>query len=820
MIKNYLKIAWRNLQRQPGFTLLNMLGLAIGMAGFLFLVIYIRDELSYDNFFSKADQIYRVALDRKYPDRSRQYAIIPHSYAEAMKAEYPGIKETTRLFYFGPANQLLRKGQETFREDLIIGADSTFFEVFDLPLLLGKPEQALTDRNALVLTESMAEKYFGPNWSSQNIIGEVIERVQNEEDYVVSGVCADMPSNSHIEFDFLRASSGLDFLQGDQNFLSFSAMTYLLLDEQTDPALLERQFPDLVVKYASGQILNHFGVDYATYQNQGNGYVYTLDNLQDIYLDSKLEGEIKVPGSRDRLYFFSMIALLIIVIAGINFVNLSTARSAGRAREVGIRKTLGSERGQLITQFLAEAVLISSLAAIVAGVLVGLALPWFNDLTEKDFSRALLLSPFYIGILVSLALATGLASGLYPAFFISSFRPLEVLQGRLLQNTKGGGLRNVLVVGQFAISIFLIVATILIYQQLRYTQNKALGFSKESLITLQNTGGLTSQQSETFLHQMQDLPGVVAASGCSAVPGQFYFGVSFKPPGADEMTTGSGLVVGEQYVNCMQMDLVAGREFSTDFADSLSLIVNEAAVREMGLEDPIGQRLTTSDGWLSPDPDNPAVYRIVGVLQDYHFQSLHHDISPLFLVHADRGGAAGVTPQISVRLQAGNPQGTLAQIEGLWRQHQPDVPLSYLFMDREWAKLYTQEATARKVFILFTVLAIIIACLGLFGLAAYLVEKRRKEISIRKVLGATTTGIVQLLSRDFLKLVVVALIIASPLAYYFMDQWLQNFAYRISIAWWVFVVAGGLALFIAFITVGLQSIKAALANPVNALKNE
>lgn len=820
MIKNYLKIAWRNLQRQPGFTLLNMLGLAIGMAGFLFLVIYIRDELSYDSFFSKADQIYRVALDRKYPDRSRQYAIIPHSYAEAMKSEYPGVKETCRLFYFGPANQLLRKDQQTFREDRIIGADSTFFEVFDLPMLVGKPDQALIDRNALVLTESMAQKYFGPNWSNQNIVGEVIERIQNDEDYVVSGVCADMPSNSHIEFDFLRSASGLDFLQGDQNFLSFSAMTYLVLDEQTDPALLERQFPDLVVKYASGQILNHFGVDYATYQDQGNGYVYTLHNLQDVYLDSKLEGEIKVPGSRDRLYFFSMIALLIIVIAGINFVNLSTARSAGRAREVGIRKTLGSERSQLITQFLAEAVLISSLAAIVAGVIVGLALPWFNDLTEKDFSRMLLLTPFYIGLLVSLALATGMASGLYPAFFISSFRPLEVLQGRLLQNTRGGGLRNVLVIGQFAISIFLIVATVLIYQQLRYTQNKALGFSKESLITLQNTGGLTPQQSETFLNQMQDLPGVMAASGCSAVPGQFYFGISFKPPGAEEMTTGSGLVVGEQYVDCMQMDLVAGREFSTDFADSLSLIVNEAAVREMGLDDPIGQRLTTADGWLNPDPDNPAVYRIVGVLKDYHFQSLHHDISPLFLVHADRGGGAGVTPQISVRLEAGNPQNTLTQIEGLWRQLQPNVPLSYLFMDREWAKLYTQEATARKVFILFTVLAIIIACLGLFGLAAYLVEKRRKEISIRKVLGATTSGIVQLLSKDFLKLVVIALVIASPLAYYFMDQWLQNFAYRISIAWWVFVLAGGLALLIAFITVGLQSIKAALANPVNALKNE
>ncbi len=471
MIKNYLKIAWRNLQRQPGFTLLNMLGLAIGMAGFLFLVIYIRDELSYDSFFSNSDRIYRVALDRQYPDRSRQYAVIPHSYAKAMKEEYPGIEETCRLISFGPANELLRIDQEIYREDNIIGADSTFFELFDLPLLLGEADKVLTDPNGLVLTESMAQKYFGPNWASQNILGEAIERVQNEDNYVVTGVCADMPHNSHIGFDFLRSAGGFEFLQGDDNYLSFSAMTYLMLDGQTDPALLESQFPDLVVKYASGPVLNHFGVDYATYQQQGNGYKYTLDALPDVYLDSELEGEIKVPGSRSRIYFFSLIALLIIIIAGINFVNLSTARSAGRAREVGIRKTLGSERGQLITQFLAEAVLISTLAAVIAGVIVGLALPWFNDLTEKSFSRILLVSPYYIGLLASLALLTGVASGLYPAFFISSFKPLEVLQGRLLQNTKGGGLRNVLVVGQFAISIFLIVATILIYQQLRYTQN-------------------------------------------------------------------------------------------------------------------------------------------------------------------------------------------------------------------------------------------------------------------------------------------------------------------------------------------------------------
>ncbi|MEL7221783.1 MAG: FtsX-like permease family protein, partial [Bacteroidota bacterium] len=621
-------------------------------------------------------------------------------------------------------------------------------------------------------------------------------------------------------FDFLVSSSSFNFLRGEPNYLSFSAMTYLLLDAKAKPEQLEAQFPDMVTKYASGPVLNNFGVDYATYQEQGNGYVYSLQNLPDIYLDSNLEAEIKAPGSRDRIYFFSLIALLIIVIAGINFVNLSTAYSTGRAREVGIRKTLGSDKKQLVFQFLSESLLISMMAAVVAGVVVAAALPWFNDLTEKTFVREILLTPSYLLTLVGLAILTGLASGFYPAVFISAFKPMEVLRGKLMANTKGVGLRNVLVVCQFAISIFLIVATILIYQQLKYTQDKALGFNKESLITVQNTNGLTAQQSETFLRQVEDVPGVVAASACNSVPGQYYFGISFKAPGAAEMTTGSGLVIGENYASCLRMELVDGREFSYDFNDSTSVLINQAAAREMNLQDPVGKTLTTRDGWLNPDPENPTVYTIVGVLEDYHFQSLHHSISPLFFVHKRAGNNTGVTPQVSVRLAEGNPQQTLAQIEGIWRQFQPDVPLSYLFMDREWAKLYTQEATARRVFILFTILAIIIACMGLFGLAAYLVEKRRKEISIRKVLGASTPGIVQLLSKDFLRLVMIALIIASPLAYYAMQSWLENFAYRIDISGLVFVLAGGLAIGIAFLTVGLQSIRAALANPVDALKNE
>lgn len=819
MLQNYLKIAWRNLQRKPGFTLLNIFGLAIGMACFTLILMYIQDEVSYDGFHSEGDQIYRVALDRKYPDRSRQYALIPQSYAEAMQEEYPVVEETCRLLYFGPANSIFRLGDQTYRENDITWSDSTFFDFFDIPLLKGDAQTVLTKPYSVVLTESIAEKYFGADWKNKQVIGEVIERVQNDDDYTVTGVMADVPHNSHLKFDFLVSSNSLQFLRGEPNFLSFSSMTYLKLQEGADSRVLEAQFPDLVTKYASGQVLTQFGVDYPTYQANGNGYVYTLQNIQDIYLDSKLEGEFKPPGSRSRIYFFSVIALLIIVIAGINFVNLSTAYSSGRAREVGIRKTLGSARQQLMAQFLTEAILISSLSAIAAGLLVALVIPRFNALTEKLFVASTLLTPSYLGVLTGLALLTGLAAGFYPAIFISSFKPMEVLRGKLLANTKGIGLRNVLVVFQFGISIFLVAATILIYQQLNYTENKSLGFDKESLVSLQNTGGFTAQQTTTFLQQIRDLPGVEAASGCNSMPGQFYFGVSFKPPGADEMTTGSGLVVGEDFAQCMKMELVQGREFSKEFMDTLSVLVNEAAVREMGLEDPLGTRLTSSDDFLTPNPEEPLQYTIVGVLKDYHFQSLHHEISPLYLVNDQRGFNPGVNNLVSVRLGAGNPQAALQQIERIWTRFQPDVPFAYSFMDQEWANLYVQERQARKVFILFTVLAIIIACLGLFGLAAYMVEKRRKEISIRKVLGASAPGIIQLLSQDFLKLVVIAMIIASPVAYYFIDQWLQDFAYRINIQWWVFVIAGGLAVLIALLTVGFQSLRAALANPVENLRD-
>ncbi|MDX1408456.1 MAG: FtsX-like permease family protein, partial [Saprospiraceae bacterium] len=443
-----------------------------------------------------------------------------------------------------------------------------------------------------------------------------------------------------------------------------------------------------------------------------------------------------------------------------------------------------------------------------------------NEVTGKSFAPAHLLGGGYIGLLLLVSIIAGMLSGLYPAFALSAFRPVQVLRGKVMQSTRGVGLRNVLVVFQFGISVFLIISTILVYKQWVYTQNKDLGFNKEYLVTLQGAGGMTPQQSETFKQEIRQLAGVTAVSGCNSQPGQQFFGMSFRPKGANETTTGSGILIDEGYVECMDMQIVSGRSFSDDFSDTLSILVNEAAVREMELDDPIGAQVVSQDEFLNPDPDEPSWYTIVGVIQDYHFQSLHHTISPLFLIHNQRGFNPGVDNQISVRMQADAITGTLQDIERIWKKFEAEQPFRYAFLDQEWANLYTSELTTRKLSSLFSLIAIFIACLGLLALAAFTAERRTKEIGIRKVLGASVLNIVRLLTRDFLRLVLLGILVAAPVAWYIMNNWLENFAYRISIGWGVFVLAAILAILIAFLTVSYQSIRAALTNPVKSLRSE
>lgn len=811
MLKSYLKIALRHLLRHKSYSIINILGLAVGVACCVLILLFVQDELGYDSWTDKSDQIYRMALERNYPGRSTSYAIIPHSYAETVKDEFPEVEDATRLLSF-PGSLVLKVDGEVYEEENAVWADSNFFEIFTLPLLRGEVKNVLNKPNTVVLTEATAKRYF----NDTDPIGKVLDIPNNDNDLVVTGVCANVPPNTHFKFDMVRSASSMNFLE-QENYISFAAYTYFVLNKNADPKQVEAKMPDLVTKYASGPVQRQFGVSYEEYQKAGNGYRYFLQPLQEIYLSSRLEAELKPPGSKNRVYIFTVIALFILLIACINFMNLSTARSAERAKEVGIRKTLGSLKGQIAGQFLLEAGLISLIGTVLAIGLLYFMIPIFNDITGKALNFGQVISWTSIPMFLLFALIVGVVAGSYPAMVLSSFKPIAVLRGKLLSTSHGINLRNGLVVFQFMISVILIIGTIVVYNQLRFMQTKELGFNEEHVVTVKGAFALQNQ-TETFKNQVLDLASVKSVGGCNAMPGGQFFGVSFRKEGENEAVTGRGLIVDEDYMDCMQMEMMQGRAYSKDFQDSLSVVLNEAAVNELGYDDPVGKRLTSPDNFLNPEEGQTSMFTIVGVVKDFHFQSLHQEIEPLFFVHNKFSQrTSGI---ISVRIQPPDFPATISQIEQIWMQFVPDQPFRFSFFDSDLNMLYQAEQTAQKVFGLFAVLAIFIACMGVLGLAAYITQQRTKEIGIRKVLGASAFNIVTLLSKDFLKLVLVALVIASPIAWYAANSWLEDFAYRIDVSWWIFILAGVLAIVITLLTVSFQTVKAALLNPVKTLKYE
>jgi putative ABC transport system permease protein len=811
MLKNYFKIAGRHLLRNKSFSIINILGLAIGMACFLVIFLYVKGELGYDAFHEKGDRIYRMVLDRKYPGRNTEYAAIPHSYAISAKLEYPEIEESCRIFKF-PGTILLKKGAEVFEEKERMWADSNFFNVFSFNLIKGDPNEVLKQPNTAVLTESMAKKYFG----NEDPIGKVLEIPQNNNGLIVTGLCKDVPFNSHVDFDIVMSASTLNNFIQQPNHTGFDSYTYFLLKPGTNPKNIEAKFPDLVTKYASGEILRNFGVSYEEYQKSGNGYVYTLQPIKDIYLHSNLEGELKPAGSLTRVYIFTVIAIFILFIAIINFMNLATARSAERAKEVGIRKTLGSGKNEIAGQFLIEAITISLISAVLALGILQFLVPLFNEISGKSISLMTFANWTYPVLFVVGAVLIGLLSGSYPAFVLTSFKPLEVLKGKLFSTQKGAFLRNSLVVIQFVISVVLIIATIVVFRQLEFIQSKELGFDKENIIKIKGGFGLDMQKTQTFKEELRRMNGVAAVGSCNSNPGNQYFGVSFRAAGENEKLTGRQLVIDDEYIDCMGMEIVEGRGFSKAFADSNSVILNETALKAMAITDPIGKQVFSND--FSPQGNEEEAFTIVGIIKDFHFQSLHRNIEPLFLVNPS--GNQGVNVFINVRIKPNNFSSSIGLIEDKWKTFAPEQPFRFSFMDSDLNALYEAEQTSKRVFGLFSLLAIFIACIGLLGLAAYITQRRTKEIGVRKVIGASTMQIVGLLSKDFLKLVFVALIIATPIAWFGMNRWLQDFAFAISISWWIFALAGIIAIGIAFLTVSFQSIKAAMANPINALKDE
>ena len=808
MFKNYLKIAIRNLLKNKIYSGITILGLSLGFICCMLIMLQVRDELSYDKFIPNHEQIHRVVLERIYPDHRSFYAIIPDSYSEVMASEINGVEESVRLFSFGNSN-IVEVGDQKIEESNLIAADSNFYRVFDFKLIQGTSENALREPNTVVLTESTANRIFpgiNPVGQSLKLFG---------QDYAVSAVMEDVPENSHLKMDYIFSSTSFPGL-AQENFTGFSAYTYLKINPDVDPNEVENKIPILVEKYAAGQIERDLGVSFAEYTKAGNGYRYFLQPVADIHLHSNLEAEMRPNGNYLYVYIFICIAIFILVLACINFVNLATARSAERAKEVGVRKAMGSARRQIIIQFLLEAIVLTFISLLIGIVLVGFALPFFNQLAEKslriDFAFVLISLPFLIGF----GLAIGLLAGYYPAFHISKLNTISILKGKLQAKSGGNWLRNGLVVFQFAIAIILISGTLIINKQINFIQSTSLGFERENVLILDRIGN--QENKAGIKSEIEKLSEVLAVGLSSSLPGKGTVGVQFTVPGERDVFTGKGISGDEEFLEVLQIQAISGRVFDKSFNDSLSLILNQEAVKVFfGDVDPLGKKLLINN---NVDGENiPVELTIVGVVDNFNFESLHTQVTPLAVFHS-KNPVFGFQNFLAIRFAGSDQADLLSKVEGIWGDFSDSSPMAYSFLDADLAELYQNERVSGQILGVFSILAIIIACIGLFGLAAYTAFLRTKEIGVRKVLGASVGSIVILLSINFAKLVGLAFLIAVPIAWYAMDSWLESFAFKIDPGLWVFGLAGLMTLTIALATVSYQAIAAAIVNPVKSLKSE
>jgi putative ABC transport system permease protein len=803
MFKNYLTIALRNLTRHKGYTFINVLGLTVGLACFLLIALYVKDELSYDRHHAHADRIYRVTRDWVGKDGtvSLHLGHVAPPFGPLLKGEFGELEQVVRLLGTSPT---VNYGENTFNEENVFFAEENVFKVFTFRVTRGNPDRALADPFTVMLSRPVAEKYF----KGENPVGKVL-RFNNQFPLTVSGVFEPLPPQSHFHPQMLLSFKTLedDRIYGKEglrtNFGNNSFATYLLLPPGYDAGRLAARLPAFIDKHVT---------------NDGDKpskwtRLY-LQKLTDIHLRSHLDSEIEANGDINYIYIFSAIGVLVLLIACINYMNLATARSAGRAREVGLRKVIGARRSQLVGQFLSESAVLTGVALVLALLLAVALLPALNDFAGKSLTFRSLLDGPVVAIVVALAVVTGLAAGSYPAFFLASFQPVKVLKGKLSSASGNGGLRQSLVVVQFAISIFLIICTTVVYRQLHYIEDKSLGYRKDQVLVLPAYGGDSTLNYQAFTDELKAGAAVKNAGRSSRIPS----GRLLDTNGARVMKGDSMaftdipvkfLNVDYDFIPTYEMKLAAGRNFSRQFAtdDTTAFILNETAVRQIG--------------WKNADLaiDQPFAYgerkgRIIGVLEDFHFESLHEEIVPMvLLMDENRLG------NLSVSLAGSDVPAALAHVEKTWKKFLPNRPFEYEFLDQQFEQLYRAEGTRGTLFTTFAAISIFIACLGLFGLASFTITQRSKEISVRKVLGASVGGIVGLLSKEFVRLVGIAFLLAIPLAWYFMDRWLQDFAYRTGIGADVFLIAGLLALGIALVTVSYQAIRAALANPVNSLRN-
>lgn len=792
MIKNYLKIAFRNLWKHKAFSFINVLGLTVGMTACFLIFLYVQFELSYDNFNTKADRIYRVVTDIKTPTEVIKTAGPAWAVPPNLKDEFPEIETFVRV---SQRNFLVRKGDIKIQEENAAYADSAFFQVFDVKLLQGDPKKVLTDQMSVVLSQTAAKKYFG----NTNPVGQTLLLTDEGIPATVTGLMQDIPENSQVQAGMLISMSTLTGRfqpRTDQQWGSYNCVAYVLLKHGTNAKALEAKFPAFIKK-RNGQGEERSKM-YAT---------LFLEPLREVYLYSTRGGGT---ANINNVYIFSIIAVFILLIACINFINLTTARSTERAKEVGIRKVVGAGKLQLTRQFIGESVIICLLAFLLSLGLAALLLSLFNQLAGKQVSEGIFSNWQNPAALFLAALGIGLLAGIYPALVLSSFRPITVLKGRFATGTRGIILRKGLVVAQFSISIALIIGTIIVYRQMNFMRSQDLGFSKDQTLIIDTNG---DPAREAFKQALTTIPAVRSVSLSSSVPGTGNAGAYSEienNKGDLQVANLDVYFVDFDYLKQYDMKVVAGRAFSRDFLTDTTqaMILNETAVKLFGYTSPreaIGRRFKQ---WGREG-------KIIGVIKDFHFRSLQEEIKPLTMrIEPDRND------MVSAKIDAANLPATLAAIESKWKTIIPNRPYSYTFLDELFDRQYRAEERFGRLFLNFAILAIFISCLGLLGLAAYSTMQRTKEIGIRKVMGASVTGIVNLLSIDFLKLVLISFFVAAPVAWYYMHQWLQGFAYRTPIVWWIFAVAGIAALVIAIATISFQAIKAAIMNPVKSLRSE
>lgn len=825
MIKNYFKIAWRNITRNKVNSFINISGLAIGIACVILILFYVEDELKYDRSFKDAGRIYQVNLSAVFGGNEFTADATPPPVGKALTTAFPEVETYTRVYR--PGDQVVRyeetkQNEGFFTESNILAADSNFFDLFNYKLKEGNAATCLQKPNNVVITAQTAKKYFGNN----SPIGKLLLMGNERTPFIVTGLLQELPSQSTLQFDMLTSMSSYPLVKYfDWSWVWSQMGTFIKLNANTanDAAAiqkLEAKFPAMV-KQQAASAFDRIGQPFDEFIKKGGKWNFYLQPLTAIHLRSAgIDSWHKTLGDIKYVYIFSVIAFFIIILACVNFMNLSTAQSAKRAKEVGIRKVLGSIKPQLVRQFLTEAMLLSFISTLIAIVFAALLLKPFNLISGKELYFHSLLENNNLLLVISITLFTGLLAGSYPAFYLTSFKPVEVLKGLKQFRSNAGALfiRNGLVIFQFTVSTCLIVCTIIVLKQLQFTRSQSVGFNRENIVVITNNNRLANN-GEAFRQELTKTPGVLSASVSTNAPTNGNFTDFYVPeqtgtaePVSKDIAL-SSFMVDDNFISTLQIELLKGRKFSPDFSDSLSIILNETAVKQIGWKEPLGKYITYPGGKMEK-------YKVVGVVKDFNTESFRTAVSPFALFSSSSKSYDISTSYVLARIKPGDVNKTLKAIESKWKSFLPNTPFDYAFLDNEFDALYRSEERMGAVFGIFTALSIFVACLGLFGLSAYTAERRTKEIGIRKVLGASVKNLVTLLSKDLVKLVIIASIISFPLAWWGMNKWLQNFAYKTTISWWIFALGGFAAIAIALVTVSFQAIKAASANPVKSLRAE